>query len=400
MRVSSAQLFQQGITAILNQQSQVNHTQQQLATGQRVLTPSDDPVAAVQIMDINEDLKQLDQYQRNSDLAEGQLALEEDTLAQAGTVLQRVRDLVLQANNATQTPETRQGIAVEIKALSDQFLALANTRDANGEYLFGGFQSDTAPFVRQGAGVVYNGDNGQRFIELGSGSQVAVRDPGSEVFQGITTGNGVFTVSADTANSGTAVAGIASESGSFVPDTYTITFSQATPSDPVTYQVTDSSAAVVASGNYVSGDAIAFAGASIQFDGAPTDGDSFQVATAADQDIFTTLQNIVNTLENAGAAPDQVAQINNALGGALQNIDQALGHLVDKRADVGVRLGQVESQRVLNETFDVQLQETLSNLQDLDYAEAISRLNLQLTALEAAQQAYVRVQGLSLFNYL
>ena len=138
MRVSSAQLFQQGITAILNQQSQVNHTQQQLATGQRVLTPSDDPVAAVQIMDINEDLKQLDQYQRNSDLAEGQLALEEDTLAQAGTVLQRVRDLVLQANNATQTPETRQGIAVEIKALSDQFLALANTRDANGEYLFGG----------------------------------------------------------------------------------------------------------------------------------------------------------------------------------------------------------------------------------------------------------------------
>ena len=104
MRMSSTQIFQQGISAILAGQSKLSNTEQQLATGRRILTPSDDPVAAVQILDITEDLKLVDQYQRNSNLAEGQLALEESALANVGNVLQRTRELVLQANNASQSP--------------------------------------------------------------------------------------------------------------------------------------------------------------------------------------------------------------------------------------------------------------------------------------------------------
>ena len=119
MRLSSVQIFQQGISAILDQQAKLNQTEQQLASGKRVLNPSDDPVAAVQILDITEDLKLVDQYSRNGDLAEGQLALEESTLAEVGNVLQRVRELVVQANNATQTPETRNSIATEIEARLD-----------------------------------------------------------------------------------------------------------------------------------------------------------------------------------------------------------------------------------------------------------------------------------------
>lgn len=400
MRMSSVQMFQQGISAILTQQAKQSHTQQQLATGLRVLTPSDDPVAAVQILDITEDLGLVDQYQKNSNLAEGQLALEETVLDHVGNVLQRVRELVVQANNASQSPETRASIATEVTARIDEIQALANTRDASGEYIFAGFQAQSEPFTRHGSGFSFNGDSGQRFLQLGSSTQVAVRDSGLDVFMSIAAGNGSFIVEPNGANTGTAVAGSSSATNAFVSDDYTIGFSQLTSSDPVTYQVTDSSAVVVASGTYVDGDTISFAGASVGVDGVPADGDSFNVTAGVKQDMFTTLQNIAGALNNAGSAPDEIAAVNNSMNQALDNLDQALGNVSNIRSDVGVRLNQVESQLNINESFNIQLQETLSGIQDLDYAEAISRFNLELTALEAAQQSYVKMQGLSLFNYL
>jgi flagellar hook-associated protein 3 FlgL len=179
-----------------------------------------------------------------------------------------------------------------------------------------------------------------------------------------------------------------------------VSFSQATPDDPITYDIMDSTPAVIASGTYVSGDTISFAGASLQFDGVPADGDSFDVTPSVKQDVFTTLQAIVDDLRDSDASPSGVAAVNNGMGQALNNLDQALGHVLEVRAGVGVRQSQVDNQRNINESFTLQLEDTLSGIQDLDYAEAISRLNLQLTALQAAQQTYVKVQGLSLFNYL
>ena len=400
MRLSSVQIFQQGISAILQQQAKVQHTEQQLATGRRVLNPSDDPAAAVQILDLTEDLAQVDQYNRNGDLASGQLALEESALIGVGNVLQRVRELVVQANNASQTPETRRSIATEISARLDELQGLANTRDASDEFIFAGFQASTEPFVRQGDNFSYRGDDGQRRVQLASNTQVATRDSGRDVFMAVATGKGGFEVQAAATNGGTAVAGSRSVSGSFVPDTYTLTFSQPNPGDPVTWQVEDAALAVVASGTYAPGETISFGGASIRFDGAPADGDSFAVAPAPQRDMFTSIQDIVDALEGSGASAPEVAALHNALGGALDDMDRAIDHVLQVRADVGVRMNHVQSQRELNDSFNLQLRESLSQVQDLDYAEAISRLNLQMTALQAAQQAYVKVQGMSLFNYL
>lgn len=399
MRLSSVQIFQQGISAILDQQAKVQHTQQQLATGKRVLSPSDDPAAAVQILDITEKLAQIDQYNRNGNMAEGQLALEESVLGDVGNVLQRVRELIVQANNASQSPDTRASAATEVAARLDELLALANTRDASDEFIFGGFQSATEPFVRQGDTFSYQGDDGQRMLQLSANSKVAVRDTGKDVFLSIPTGNGVFAVQANPANAGNAVAGSRSATGA-VNEAYTLAFTQASPTDPITYQVLDSSAAVVGSGDYTAGASIAIAGATIQFDGVPADGDSFEIAPSAKQDLFTSLQTIVDSLNSAGATPAEVAALNNQLGESLQSIDNAMTHVMQVRTDVGVRMNQVENQLNLNDSFSVQLQESLSEIQDLDLAEAISRLNLQMVALQAAQQTYVKVQGLSLFNYL
>lgn len=400
MRLSSVQIFQQGISAILEGQSRLSYTEQQLATGRRVLTPSDDPVAAVQILDIREDLELVDQYQRNGSLAEGQLAQEESVLANVGNVLQRVRELAVQANNATQSPENRRAIGVEVEARIEELAALANTRDSTGEYIFGGFQAQTEPFSQVGSTFTFNGDDNQRFVQLGSGTQVAVRDSGFDVFVSIPAGNGTFATNPNAANTGTGVLGSSSATNAFVLDGYSIDFSQAGPAAPITYQVSNSAPAVVSSGTYTPGGTIDFAGASVRIDGVPENGDSFQVAPSAKQDMFSTLQNLADDLSGAGTAPADLAAFNNAMGRALDNIDQALGNVLEVRADVGVRLNLVENQVSINESFNLQLQETLSAVQDLDYAEAISRFNLELTTLQAAQQSYVKMQGLSLFNYL
>ncbi len=188
--------------------------------------------------------------------------------------------------------------------------------------------------------------------------------------------------------------------GAFNTDDYSISFAQATPADPVTYQVTNSAAAVVGSGVYTAGEPIDFAGARVVLSGAPADGDSFSVTPSVGQSMFSALERIVDALKNSGSNPAEVAAVNNAMTLALDDMDQSLGAVLEVRSQVGVRLQQVQNQLSINESFNLQLQETLSNIQDLDYAEAVSRFNLELTALQAAQQAYVKMQGLSLFNYL
>ena len=391
MRLSTVQIFQQGVNSILERQAELARTQEQLASGKRVASPGDDPIAAVQVLDISEDLELLDQYRRNGSLAASQIALAESTLQEVTTVLQRVRELSVQANNATQTAETRRAIGVEVSQRLEELVDLANTRDANGEYIFAGFQSDSRPFVSQGEAVGYAGDEGQRFLQVGAETRVAVRDPGSSIFLDVPAGNGGFAVAPAAGNAGSAV----------IQETAaTPAFSQATPADPVTYTVTDGAAAVVASGSYRAGDRIAFAGAEVTVEGAPADGDSFSIDPAPRRDLFRTVQGIAEALAAAGDSAAGGATVNNALNSGLRNLDQALGRITETRAELGARLNRVETQREVNEGFTLQLQETLSEVQDLDYAEAISRLNLQLVALQAAQQTFTRVQGLTLFNFL
>ncbi|WOJ93292.1 flagellar hook-associated protein FlgL [Congregibacter variabilis] len=399
-RLSTLQIYQSGISTILEKQADLARTQLELATGKRIQSPSDDPSGAVKILDLEEDIRLVDQYQRNASLAQGQLSVEESTLSGVNNVLQRVRELTVQANNATQSPETRASIAVEVKARLEELVALANTRDGNDEYLFAGFQAQTQPFTQQGGSVVYSGDDGQRFLDIAASAQVAVRDSGSRVFLAVDAGNGSFDFAADPANGGTAVVSSSSADNSFVRDNYSITFSQVTPTDPITYSVTDSSAGVVATGNYTPGEAISFNGARLVIEGTPEDGDSIKVDSAPKQSIFATLQGIADALENSAGTPSGGAAVNNALASGLNNLDQAIGNVLEVQSDVGVRLNRIESQQSINEEFNLQLQTTLSDVQDVDFAEAISKLNLQLVALQAAQQTYVTTQGLTLFNYI
>lgn len=398
-RISTLQIFQSGVSTILERQAELNRTQQELATGRRILSPSDDPSGAVRILDLEEDLRQVDQFQRNASLAEGQLAQSDTTLGRITDVLQRVRELTVQANNATQGPEERGAIALEINARLEELVSLANSRDGNDEYLYAGFQARTQPFSQSGGEVSYSGDDGQRFVEIAAGSQVAVRDSGARVFLEVPAGNGSFDFSVS-GNSGTASVSSSSASGAFVRDSYSVNFIQATPDDPVTYEVVDSAAAVVASGSYTPGESISFNGGQITVDGEPADGDSIGIDSRPRQSVFETVAAIAEVLGNATGDAANTAELNTAMASGLTNLDQAIGNIVDIRAEVGSRLNRIDSQQAVNEDFNLQLQTSLSDVQDVDFAEAISRLNLQLVALQAAQQTFVSTQRLSLFDYI
>ena len=105
----------------------------------------------------------------------------------------------------------------------------------------------------------------------------------------------------------------------------------------------------------------------------------------------------LNTPNDTSAAASKLV---NDLGQALNTVDQAMEHLQSRRIIVGNRLQSLDTRIDYNADQRIRLEKQVSEIQDLDYAEAISRLNLQTTALQAAQQAYVKTQGLSLFNFL
>lgn len=400
MTISTAQIFRQGINVILDQQEGLAHTQLQIASGKRIQTPSDDPSGAVKSIDIQEQIATAEQHLRNGQFARTELSLEEGAMTGAQNVLQRVRELMIQANNDTQSEGTRQGIATEIRARRDELLALANTRNASGDYLFAGFNLDNQPFSLSGGNVIYSGDQGQRRIQVGPSSFIPVSDSGVDVFQLIKTGNGSLAADNTVANTGSGTIKSLSQNSSFVSDTYTLSFIQLAPTDPITYEVRDASAALVSSGSYVSGESIAFNGIAVVVEGEPDDGDSFTVSPSTNQDIFTTLANVVDALEAPSTELADNASFHNDMNEGLNNIDQALDNFLRIRSNIGSRLNNLDSQSEVNENFLLRMKEASSEIQDLDFAEAISRLSSQSTALEAAQKVFIEVQGLSLFDYL
>ena len=110
-RISTSLAQQLGINAILLQQTQVHQTQQQISSGKRILTAADDPSGAVQILDFNQSISRLTQFQTNINYAENRLSLSDGTLQSVTNSLQRVRELAVQGFNDTNTAEDRQFLA-------------------------------------------------------------------------------------------------------------------------------------------------------------------------------------------------------------------------------------------------------------------------------------------------
>ena len=192
MRMSTVQIFNQGVNNLLDRQADVTKTQEQLASGKRIMNASEDPAGTARTLDVTSQLARIDAYQRNTDAVQSSLGLEESALGSVVNDLQRARELTIQANNATMSASDKKSVAVELASIFDSLVAAANTQDASGAYIFAGYQSDAQPFSKTSTGATYNGDDGQRFMQVSADVQIASSNAGSEVFMSATAGNGSF----------------------------------------------------------------------------------------------------------------------------------------------------------------------------------------------------------------
>ncbi|MBA1445095.1 MAG: flagellar hook-associated protein FlgL [Chromatiales bacterium] len=304
LRISTNMLFEKGISSMLEQQTKLSHTQDQISSGKRILTPKDDPAGSAYLLDLKSSISQVDQYQDNADRARARLELEETALASVGNILHRVHELAIQGQTDTLTGDQRRDIAAEVRQLNDALLSLANTKDSNGEYIFAGYDADQPPFSNPVDGTyVYSGDTGSRQLQIAADRRIQDRDNGFDVFMNL--------------------------------DTSTA------PPLPVK------------------------------------------------RNLFETVHQIAAGLE--ADAP------NTAL---LDDVQVGLVHTTNFRASAGTRLNAIEEQSTVNEDFLLTMKTAQSEVEDLDLAEALSRYQQQLLVLQAAQQSFVKLQGLSLFNYL
>ena len=406
MRIATSTLFDRGLAAIDVAQRNLSRVQTQVSTGHRVNTASDDPIAATEILRTTSNLAANSQYVSNQHTATQLLSHTDTTLGQVGDLLQSVRTTIVSANNGALSDSDRAALGTELKSRLDALVSLANTKDGDGHFLFGGYRSDTTPFARTTTGATYAGDDGNQTIQVSASRQIASTENGAEIFNRIPSGNGVFTTATASANTGAGVIDVGQvvSPAALTGHGYDVQF--AVSGGVTTYQVTDTTtgalvAAPAASGNvYTSGNAITVDGAQFTISGSPANSDHFAVAPAGKQSIFQTLQTVANLLSAGSGGAAGLARISSGLQGALANVDHALDHTLTIRASVGVKQNELDALASSASATDTEGQARLSDLRDTDYAKAIADMAKQQTALSAAQKTFATIGNKTLFDYL
>jgi flagellar hook-associated protein 3 FlgL len=397
---------------MLDIQRQAANTQNQIATGRRYQTAADDPLGAVQVERLNRELAQREQYQKNIDLAESELRLEESSLTQAGNLLQRVRELTVQAGNPINTPQDRSFIAAEVETRLDELMQLMNTRLASGDYLFGGNAGGQPPFVRDASGAIrYQGDEGQRAVQIDGSIRLPVNDSGKRLFVDVPSAR---TTASGRGHSGNPPGGtgvitrpevVDQEAlDAFHPDRLIIQFEPLSedPGGLPNFTVRRASDNRVVDGlenvRFEAGAAITASGVAFTLDGAPRAGDRFIVETSQSQGVLDTVGRLAEGLRSLPATGDQDEAYQQLIADTLNNLDAAMNNIVGVRSEIGARMNVMDSVRGLHDQVTQLSTELKSEIEDVDIAKAISDLSHQTLILEAAQQTFARVSRLSLFN--
>jgi flagellar hook-associated protein 3 FlgL len=398
MRIGNFYANQVTTDAILRNQVNLYATQSQLSSGRKVVNPSDDPNAMSQITNARAVMAAETSYQKNQVFLEAELRGVESTLGNIGNSLSSARETLIQAGNPTLSSSDRLSLAAALRERRAEVLQLANTRGADGQYIFSGFQSGSAPFADTGAGVVFSGDNGVRGILVGPSRTITSNADGAGLFMNVPRGNGVFATDALPTNSGTGridTGGVLSPSA-LTGQNYEIRFTSAS-----TYVVVNSSlGSTVQSGSYTAGATITFDGMQVVLNGQPAAGDGFNIVSNATSDIFSVFDRAIAAMSAPVLSDGQRSQLADATRAALADIDQMMSRSLEMRGDAGAKLNALDLQRQVSEntTLDAGLQ--LSGLEDVDYAEASTRFAQQKAALDAALAAYAQTSRSSLFDYL
>jgi flagellar hook-associated protein 3 FlgL len=407
MRISTNTMFETATNQIGTLQSDLARTQMQLSANTRLLSAADDPIASARALEVTQSQSMNTQFATNRTNAKSSLSLVDKTLQDVTGQLTDIQSLVVTAGNAAYSASDRAALATELEGRLADMLGLANTADGTGGYLFGGYKSTTQPFSQTPTGAQYLGDQGNRTLQVGSARKMAVTDNGSAIFEANLTGNGNFQTQAAATNTGAGIVspGAITDITKLTGHDYAVSFTVVAGTPAVTtYTVTDNSTTpasnVISGAPYQPGATIGFDGMAIDVKGDPANGDSFSVKPSQKQSVFTTLTSLIATLRAPADGSSGKAALANGLNTASSNLKNSLDNVLTTQASVGARLKEVDSLDNTGDDLDIQYAATLGDLQDLDMVKTISLFSQQQMTLQAAQQSFKAMSGLSLFNYI
>lgn len=419
MRISSVTMFDQSTASMNRQQSDFLKVSQQIASGRRVVNPSDDPQAASRAVGVDQAKAVTEQYADARTSARNSLAQTESILNSVSDAVTSAKTLLVQASSDTLSNVDRDSIASELKGVYETMLGQANATDGNGRYLFGGYNDSNPPFVKDADGnVEYKGDSNTREQRVDASRLMPVTENGESIFKSVPSSAG-YVAEADGDNAGNVTFGgpqVSDVNDEGYGDSYRIQFDEDAGNNP-TYSIetydegTENWVAYDPDNNgdftdqtYIPGMNVSFGGVNVDLKGEPEVGDEILVAQAgSDQrepNLFRTMEEAIRVLENPVETDADKADLRNTLNTSMRDLDNALDNVLTVRASAGARLNELDVIDAVGSNRSLNYEQTLSDLVDLDYNEAISEYSLRQVGLQASQKAFVDVKGMSLFDYL
>ncbi|MCE9665012.1 flagellar hook-associated protein FlgL [Halomonas sp. M5N1S17] len=430
MRISTVTMFEQSVSSMNRQQGDFLKVGQQIASGRRVVNPSDDPQASSRAVGVSQAKAITQQFADARVSARNSLSQAESVLNSVSDAVTSAKTLLVQAASDTLSDVDRQSVASELRGIYETLIGQANASDGNGRYLFGGYRDDSPPFARTAGegvqGTQYIGDENTREQRIDASRLLPVADNGKSIFQSVPSGAGYVAraeqVSAGEISIGTQQGHVRNEgSVAFTGPSrvdpgnehfgkpFELTFGEDVDGNPV-YSVNALNAdgtttPLVTDEPYESGKAASFGGISITLEGTPADGDQIQLrpanAEGANQDLFKSMKDAIDVLEmDQEGTPENRAHFRNTINSVMRELDNSLDNVLTVRASMGARLNELDVVDAVGSNRMMNYDKTLSDLVDLDYSEAIAEYSLRQVGLQAAQKAFVDVKGLSLFNFL
>lgn len=420
MRISTVTMFDQSVASMNRQQSDFLKVGQQIASGRRVVNPSDDPQAASRAVGVSQAMAVTQQYADARVSARNSLAQGESVLNSVSDAITSAKSLLIQASSDTLSDADRQSVASELRGIYETLLGQANATDGNGRYLFGGYQDSSSPFVRGENGVTYVGDNQTRAQRIDASREMPVSDNGARIFNSVASGAGYLSeagkLDAD-GNVGAKNEGditfsgpqVANNSDPHYGSAFRVDFSTDGVNHTYTVKMQDESGTWVDTVPPLNdeaydptGQTISVGGLRLELKGTPEDGDGIRFATADEMnhDLFKTLEKALSVLENPAETPAEKAELRNTLRTSMRELDNSLDNVLTVRASMGARLNELDVVDAVGDNRRVNYEQTLSDLVDLDYSKAVAEYSLRQVGLQAAQKAFVDVKGMSLFNFL
>lgn len=403
MRISTVTIYEQSVSSLNRQQSDYLRVGQQIASGRRVVNPSDDPQAAARTVGVQQAKALDEQYARARVSVRNTLSQEESTLSSTSDAIARAKTLLVQAGNGTLSDANRDAISKELQGIYESLIGQANSTDGNGHYLFGGYQDSSPPFQKDAATgkVTYVGDSNAHMQQVDSARWLSGVDAGKDIFLSVPSGSGY--VARAERSDGSANTGSLTFSGPSVVDStaggygnpFTLSFSVVSGQ---TYYSIDGGTAQP----YQAGQGISYNGLSLSLDGAPDSGDELQVKPAAqgNTSLFSTLEQAISVLASSTDTAQGKARLQNTLNSAGSELDNSLENILSVRASIGARLNELDTLDSMGNNRTMNYEQVLSDTLNLDYNKAISEYSLRQVGLQAAQKSFVDVQKLSLFNQI